>query len=207
MKRVNNIVVAIVITVIVSLGAINTGSAFMPGAQVMAAEQQATAESSIPPQNTLPGQVPAAVPLNTLTEEQLIQYVLAQTVTPDMDPFQKALAINNYLCMTMTYDDSLTHCSTYDALAYGTGVCQGYANAFKKLMCAAGVPTDYVSGYAWTGEDWGRHGWNRSLINGVYYYTDVTWNDCLEENDYFMISEQQMTNDHDMRAINRERTE
>ena len=119
-----------------------------------------------------------------------------------MNAFQKATAVNNYLCSLMSYDDSLTHRSTFDALAYGIGVCQGYANAFCKIMNALGVPTDYISGYGWNGREWGRHGWNRTLIDGTYYYTDVTWNDSLGENQYLLISFEQMSIDHDERLYN-----
>lgn len=136
------------------------------------------------------------------TEDELVQMVINQIITPDMNGFQKATAVNNYLCSLMSYDDSLTHRSTFDALAYGTGVCQGYANAFWRIMNAAGVQTDYISGYGWDGREWGRHGWNRSLIDGTYYYTDVTWNDCLGENKYLLISLEQMSIDHAERLYN-----
>ena len=71
-----------------------------------------------------------------------------------------------------------------------------------------GVPTDYVSGYAWTGREWGRHGWNRVLINGNYYYVDVTWNDSKYDrlkNRYLMISYDEMSKNHAQRELNRRR--
>lgn len=135
-----------------------------------------------------------------LSEKELIQLCLSECITPGMGDFEKAVAINNYLCYIMQYDKSYSHVSTFDALAYGTGVCQGYANAYKKLMDAAGVPTDYVSGTA----NGGRHAWNRSLINGVYYYTDVCWNDsATSPNAYLLISYEQMSLDHFQQEINR----
>lgn len=136
------------------------------------------------------------------TEDELVYGIVNAIITPEMDAFQRATAINNYLCATMTYDDTHTHRSTFDALAYGTGVCQGYANAFCRLMNAAGVETDYISGYGWTGSEWGSHGWNRSLINGVYYYTDATWNDSLGSNQYLLISFEEMERDHRQQQIN-----
>lgn len=136
------------------------------------------------------------------SEDELVQHIVNSIITPDMDAFTRARVINDYLCRTMTYDNSYTHCSTFDALAYGTGVCQGYANAFWRLMNAAGVDTDYVRGYGWSGSDWGRHGWNRSLINGTYYYTDVTWNDSMGTNKYLLISFEEMEKDHREQSIN-----
>lgn len=139
-----------------------------------------------------------------MTEAELIQFCLSECITPTMNEFEKAVAINNYLCAIMTYDRTYKHVSTFDALAYGTGVCQGYANAYKKLMDAAGIPTDYVSGQGYNGQTTGRHAWNRSLINGVYYYTDVCWNDsATSPNRYLLISYEQMSIDHFQQEINR----
>lgn len=140
-----------------------------------------------------------------MTEAELIQFCLSECINPMMNDFEKAVAINNYLCAIVTYDHTHTHRSTFDALAYGVGVCQGYANAYKKLMDAAGIPTDYVSGQAWSGKEWGRHAWNRSLINGVYYYTDVTWNDNpTAPNRYLLITYEEMSQRHVQQEINRQ---
>lgn len=141
------------------------------------------------------------------TEEEIIDYIVSTYTSPDMSPFDKAIALNNYLCNTMEYDYSHTHRSTYDAIAYGIGVCQGYANAYKKLMCAAGVETDYVAGIGFTGSGSGSHGWNRSLIDDVYYYTDVTWNDGLRDNIYLLISYEEISRDHLEQRINPNRIE
>lgn len=142
------------------------------------------------------------------SEAELIQIALAEAgVHSGMSAWDKAVAINNYLCGLVTYDYTYTYRSTFDTLAYGTAVCQGYANAFKKMMEAAGVPTDYVSGQGWTGSEWGSHGWNRVLIDGTYYYVDVTWNDCLGRNDYLMIGYEQMSYDHYEQRINPYRVE
>lgn len=134
------------------------------------------------------------------TEAELIQICLSECITPGMTDFEKATAINNYLINLMSYDYSYKHVSTFDALAYGTGVCQGYANAYKKLMDAAGIPTDYVSGQA----NGGRHAWNRSLIGGQYYYTDVCWNDSMGGNYYLLISYEEISVDHEQWEINRQ---
>lgn len=142
------------------------------------------------------------------SEAELIQIALIEAGVHDgMSPWEKALAINNYLCGWVTYDYTYTYRSTFDTLAYGTAVCQGYANAFKKMMEAAGVSTDYISGQGWNGREWGSHGWNRVLIDGTYYYVDVTWNDSLGRNDYFMLNYEQISYDHYEQRINPYRVE
>lgn len=134
---------------------------------------------------------------NTLSTTELCQYVLYQIITPDMDDFAKARAINNWLCDHVTYD--LNYYTTRDAILLGRGRCQGYANAYKNLMNTAGIPTDYISGYA----NGGRHGWNRVLIGGCYYYVDVTWNDSMRDyGRYLLVSEAEMNRDHQPNKIN-----
>ena len=165
-------------------------------------EEPSQPEQPQPEQPSQPEQPQQPKQLWEYSEDELVQYIVNSIITPDMDAFTRARVINDYLCRTMTYDDSYTHCSTYDALAYGTGVCQGYANAFWRLMNAAGVETDYVRGYGWSGREWGRHGWNRSLINGTYYYTDVTWNDSMGTSKYLLISFEEMEKDHREQSIN-----
>ena len=138
------------------------------------------------------------------SEAELIQLCLSECITSDMNEVEKAIAIHDYLCNIMTYDYTYTHVSTFDALAYGTGVCQGYANAYKKLMDGAGIPTDYVSGVVWNGKEWVRHAWNRSLIGGYYFYTDVCWDDTMGGNYFLLISYEEISKSRVEQEINRE---
>ena len=70
-------------------------------------------------------------------------------------------------------------------------------------MNTLGIPTDYVRGYS----NGGRHGWNRVLVDGVYYYIDVTWNDSTGTNQWLMISEAQMSLDHIVRQYSAQNTQ
>lgn len=133
------------------------------------------------------------------TESELIDQAIAACITPGMNGLDMARAVNKYLCDNLTYDNTGTRYSTFDTLAYGTAICQGYANAFWKIMNRLGIPTDYVSGYA----NNGRHAWNRCNFGGVYLYTDVTWNDSLHTDKYLLITAEQMERDHKTMEINR----
>ena len=126
----------------------------------------------------------------SLNNQELIQWAIASCITPGMSQYDQCVAVNNFLCNHMTYD--LGYYTTHDALMYGRGRCQGYANAFKDIMNTLGVPTDYVRGYGKSG----RHGWNRVNIGGIYYYIDVTWNDSTGCNNWLMVSEAQILQDH-----------
>lgn len=66
-------------------------------------------------------------------------------------------------------------------LRQGKAVCEGYTMLFKRMCDYAGLQTDMVSGYVKTGPgDVGRmgildHAWNGIILNGNYYFVDVTW--------------------------------
>lgn len=139
--------------------------------------------------------------------DELTTIAVMSCVHKGMSQWEMAVAINDYLCETVTYDDSLTRYSAFDALAYGSAVCQGYANAYQRMMNAVGIPTDYVRGYGYTSNGQaGRHGWNRVLIDGNYYYVDVTWNDSTNSNKYLLISYEEMSKDHYQTELNPKRT-
>ena len=121
-----------------------------------------------------------------MTTGELCQWVLDQIITSEMDDFAKVRAVNQYLCDHITYDKN--YYTTRDAILLGKGRCQGYTNAFKNLMNTLGIPTDYIRGYI-AGETNTTHAWNRVLINGTYYYVDVTWNDSTGSNSYLLLGE------------------
>lgn len=125
--------------------------------------------------------------ITQLSNAQLCRAVLAGYITEDMTDFEKVTVINDYLCGRMEYD--LDYYTTREALLYGKGRCQGYANAFKSLCLEAGIPTDYVSGYAFNNYT-ARHAWNRVYIDGQYYCVDVTTNDASGYNAILLIPEE-----------------
>lgn len=69
------------------------------------------------------------------------------------------------------------------ALTGGIGdmrpVCEGYSKAMKVLCDAANIPCVVTTGnaYAVPGANAEPHSWNIIQVDGVWYPTDVTWND------------------------------
>ncbi len=65
------------------------------------------------------------------------------------------------------------------------------------LMKAAGIPSEYVTGYAE-----GSHAWNIIQIDGAWYHVDTTWDDPTNKGgdyiryDYFLKSDTYMRRDH-----------
>jgi Transglutaminase-like superfamily len=68
-----------------------------------------------------------------------------------------------------------------DVLSSGKGVCQGYANLFKRMCDYAGLQTDVIGGYVKNNSRMvGKmgvldHAWNGIILDGKYYYIDATW--------------------------------
>lgn len=74
-----------------------------------------------------------------------------------------------------------------------TIICDDYAKLFEFLCNRYGVETDYVTGFSSSG---GAHAWNRSIIDGKEYYTDVTWNDTGGGNQWLLLNRDTFYRDH-----------
>lgn len=110
--------------------------------------------------------------------------LVLQTITNDtMTDMEKITAVHDYLVIHTAYDlvayqtnTSPIGRNTYHAdgpILYGTGVCQGYAEAFKVYMDLLGIPCRVVSNT--------NHAWDRVTINGIEYDIDVTWDDKVPD--------------------------
>lgn len=121
--------------------------------------------------------------------------VIDSIITEDMTEREKELAINQYLCDTIVYDeealanaeendfryvdDSFNDSfNAYGALLNGKCVCAGYAAAFKLLAEEAGLDAIVVTGFL---DGSLAHAWNKVKIDGEWQIVDVTNND----NEYF----------------------
>ncbi len=127
-----------------------------------------------------------------LYEEKVAQ-ILDAVVLPDMNSWQIALALHDYLATNCSYDYDLKLYTGYDALVRGSAVCSGYAEAYLDLMTRAGVPCEYVRS---TKLD---HAWNLVNCNGNWLHVDVTWDDTdVEggvEHKYFLLSDAAISDD------------
>ena len=113
-----------------------------------------------------------------------VDRLAALLFTPDMPEETKAYLAHNYHCHTVRYVDqdkasNLERSylqSAYGALIRHGCVCQGYAEAYKRLMDAAGVECDVVSGSTERERD-ADHAWNIIKLHGGRdnYHVDVTW--------------------------------
>lgn len=128
--------------------------------------------------------------------QYLIDELSKSGINDNMSDYEKAVTVAKYLQHLVSYDytdqTGFAAHTTMGALQNRLAVCQGYANAYSNMMRMCGIECNYVRGTA----NGGNHGWNKLIIGGVEYYTDVTWNSCLNNQRYLMISFDQMSQDH-----------
>lgn len=107
----------------------------------------------------------------SLEVENSIKSIVNNVVTSGMTEKEAIIAINNYVCSIIDYQESQG--DFYIAFQTGKGNCRTYACIFKMMCNQVGIECDYIEGYA----NGGAHAWNRAYINGVGYWVDCCWND------------------------------
>ena len=93
----------------------------------------------------------------------------------------KAYVAHNYLAKSITYynrDDASPLDRSYMQSAYGAlinkkCVCQGYAEAYKRILDEIGIENGIICGKIIGSEEY--HAWNVIVLDGKAYHVDVTW--------------------------------
>lgn len=128
--------------------------------------------------------------------QKKVNEIVAQIISSDMSDEEKELAINQYLCDNIAYDEDalldaqennfegvdtkyLDSFNAYGALINNKCVCSGYSAAFKLLADAAGLESIVVTGFM---DGSLSHAWNKVKIEDEWQIVDVTNND----NEYTM---------------------
>lgn len=140
--------------------------------------------------------------------EKKVEAVLKEIIKPGMTPYQKEIAIHDYLINNCEYDyegfesnkikdESFT---AYGALCLGIAVCEGYAEAADIMLNRSGVESRIISGKS---RGYG-HAWNLVKIEGEYYHLDITWDDTAQLSSdgkqryyYFNLSDEDIKKDHE----------
>ena len=128
---------------------------------------------------------------------------LKQLNLNEKSDYEKVRAINDEICGRVQYDTvnenndeyKLKH-TAYAALIDGKAVCQGYTSLFYRMALEAGLDCRIITGQGNNGTGWGAHAWNIVKVDGQYYYIDVTWNDSLSSDKYFLIGKDEFETDH-----------
>ncbi len=127
------------------------------------------------------------------------------------DKYKNIKYIHDFLINNVEYDQTYNSEGTYNiygALVKRKCVCDGYARAFKYLANAAGIECELIQGIATNSSGKTEtHAWNVVLLDGKWYYIDVTWDDPIIIGEgyvkesyhytYFLKGERTLSKDHE----------
>ena len=125
------------------------------------------------------------------TVDREVERISKMLFVPGLSTVAKIYLAHNYLAVNVEYandddkksDLSYVH-SAYGALIVKRCVCQGFAEAFKRLMDAAGIECSVIYGH--TDGSTTLHAWNLVSIGkySSFYHIDVTWDAVGDKPDY-----------------------
>lgn len=99
--------------------------------------------------------------------------IVAEVITDDMDVYEKALALHDWIVDNVTYQfvdaEEGTDYKASDAILYGRGVCSAYTFGYAELLDAVGIENDVEYGT--------DHVWNMVRMDDEWYHVDCTWDD------------------------------
>lgn len=125
--------------------------------------------------------------------ENKIQQIIASEIKPGMTDREKVKAIHDWMCKNVKYDwdgyngKTPMKADAYSALIDGYAVCDGYAGGFALIMNDLGISTIRVRSQSML------HAWNKVLLEGQWYWLDVTWDSNWYEADQKNIAEGKVT--------------
>lgn len=130
--------------------------------------------------------------------ELAAEAAVSSLITEQMTPYEKLLAIHNYIIEGCEYDyhsarNTLSApketYSAFGALIRRLAVCDGYSAAFALMCKYAGIPCVYV-----LSEEM-NHSWNAVIYGGQVCYIDATFNDTGGPDstlEFFLLSAEQL---------------
>lgn len=117
---------------------------------------------------------------NALSQLESIKSDVVRQTQND-DQYSKVKKIHDVLVDYISYDSSMQRLNTrniYGALVERSVVCEGYAESFKYLLDAVGIPCIEVVGTGTNSQgETEAHAWNYVMLNNAWYAVDVTWDD------------------------------
>lgn len=128
---------------------------------------------------------------NSASEEKQVDSAVNSIVTRirkmNMSDYDTLKYIHDYICDRTTYSYKAyydsgryeTAYTAYGALVDDECVCQGYANAFYRICKELGYKVRIVNSDPYRG----CHGWNMVMLDGRYYFVDLTWDDEIRDDE------------------------
>ena len=103
--------------------------------------------------------------------------------------YEVVKSIHDYICGINEYSSGGKNAyNAFGSLMEGKSVCEGYAEAFKGLCDANGIPCVIVIGNAVKKTSTEGHMWNAvKMDDGKWYAVDVTWDDGESITDNYLL--------------------
>lgn len=152
---------------------------------------------------------PLTISVDDKSEDKRVEQIIHMTIKKGMSTRQKIKAVHDWLIRNVKYDyynylrgtvPRVSH-TAKGALLRGIAVCDGYSEAFQKIMKRLGIPCRTIIGEA----QGGGHAWNKVKVGGKWRYIDVTFDDPIVNGQntntkpyymYFLKTAGQMRKDH-----------
>ncbi|MGN0593177.1 MAG: dockerin type I domain-containing protein [Ruminococcus sp.] len=100
--------------------------------------------------------------------------------------YEKCKNIYQSIADLVTYHAEAPYAHSIAGVLYDTNaVCEGYAKTFKILCDREGIPCLTILGN-YNAEALTAHMWNYVYLDGAWYACDLTWDDSLDGQTYFM---------------------
>jgi len=109
--------------------------------------------------------------------------------TEGMNDYDKIFYLQNLLSTKLEYDFSDGYIYKINHVVKSNkAICAGYSNLFYLCCINIGIKCECVGNSS--------HMWNRVWLDNEWKYIDVTWNDTIGSNVWYLISESQLDKDH-----------
>ena len=121
------------------------------------------------------------MPNSAIQLAKKVDSVLKEIIKPEMNDFEKELAIHDYVVKQGEYgflegDKEEDSYNAKGILLDGKGVCSSYAESMQLLLSLAGVESKIILGKAEV-----EHSWNLVKLDGNWYHVDATWDDPVPD--------------------------
>ena len=127
--------------------------------------------------------------ITTKAQEEYIDVELERItkslINSDMTVIEKVRCINDYIVNRYNYDYTLKSISVYSGLTTSFASCQGYSMTAYKMFNYAGIENRIIVGKI---KDV-SHSWNSVKIKDKWYHVDITNNDSIEKDKYFLVGD------------------
>lgn len=104
-----------------------------------------------------------------------IETAVSSCVRTDFNRLETILALYKYLAANVVYDHNAENFRAYCALVNGACNCNGYSEALMVLLTALDMDEGYLVEWVSDDPDVSSHMWNAIMLDGEWYYFDVTW--------------------------------